>query len=77
MNALPGNVPPNSDRCSYLRNYLLACLRDNVLAKSDLLSLGLLDKLRKTLAGDLKDIAISLAAEFGIGVLGRLQRRAG
>jgi predicted naringenin-chalcone synthase len=73
MNALPGKVEANSDRRAYLRNYLVACLRDNVLAAGDLLSLSLLDSLRETMASDVKDIAKGLAVELGLGFLKRIQ----
>ncbi len=53
--ALPGSVGPlHSNRREHLKAYLWACVRDNVLTKSDLVSLNTISKIQQTVTDDLK-----------------------
>lgn len=57
MNALP---PVTAPRTEYLRNYLLACLRDNILSASDMLSVSLLTRMQTTLSRDVRSVLAEL-----------------
>lgn len=61
MNSLP---PVTSPRTEYLRNYLLACVRDNVIGVSDLSSISLLGKLQATLAKDVRSVLVDLGTQM-------------
>lgn len=61
MKALP---PVNAPRTEYLRNYLLACLRDNVLSASDMISVSLLTKMQATLSRDVRSVLAELGTQL-------------
>lgn len=57
--ALPGQVGPlSSNRRDHLRAYLFACVRDNVLTKSDLVSLKTIEKIQRTVTSDLRAMLV-------------------
>lgn len=68
VKALPGSSTPS--RRDHLRQYLLCCVRDNIIVPTDFLSIRILDKLRATLTDDVRSVTIGLAREVGATALG-------
>jgi hypothetical protein len=54
-----------TDRRAHLREYLLACIRDQVLSWADLTSPGVLDKLLRTLSADVREVLTGLGRTGG------------
>lgn len=70
--ALP---PSQNDRREHLRRYLMACLGDNLLSPADLMSpMRVLERLRATLADDLKYLGRDIVARTALGVVDAVWR---
>lgn len=69
MNALPGAATDKPDRKAHLREYILACVCENVLSFSDLTHPGVIDKLLKCLGRDIKAVLKDLGTNGGANAL--------
>ena len=64
------NVKPNpAERREHLKDYLLTCVRDNVLSWADLASGEALDKLLRTLSSDFRATMAELGRTGASGLL--------
>ncbi len=67
--ALPGSTTAKPDRKAHLREYILACVSENVLSWGDLFQPGILAKLGKAMACDFEDILKDLGKNGGANAL--------
>jgi hypothetical protein len=58
-----------SERKEYLKQYVLACVRDSQLTLNDLLGIGALEKLTKVISRDAKAVFVELRQTGGAGVV--------
>jgi hypothetical protein len=68
MKALPGTIP-KPDRKAHLREYILACVSENVLSWGDLFQPGVIGKLGKAIATDFEDVLKDLGKNGGANAL--------
>lgn len=62
-----------ANRRDYLRDYILACVRDNVLSLGDLASAEVVEKLLRTVSSDVREVAVDIlrsGARNGLSALG-------
>lgn len=67
--ALPGHAAAKPDRKAHLREYILACIGENVLSFSDLAHPGVIDKLLKCLGSDIRAVLKDLGKNGGANAL--------
>ncbi len=63
---------PNCARQEYLKQYLMACVRDSVLSWGDLASPDVLNKLLKIISKDTKAVIADLGRAAGGNLLSRI-----
>lgn len=67
---MSGNVKPNpAERREHLKQYILACVRDNVLSWADLASGEAIDKLLKAFSSDFRATMTELGRAGAGGLL--------
>ena len=69
MKSLPAGTPTKPNRKAHLREYILACVCENVLSWGDLFKPGILAKLGRTVAADFEDVLRDLGKNGGANAL--------